>query len=96
MRLVVEQIGLPTDSSYYDFDALIKDRVIEPDDLAMLQGWLMYELNLPEQGGYVSSDRFNNIISNHLKPFIRCRYVVAPMKIDTPLLASQIIEMTSN
>ena len=94
MRLVVEQIGLPTDGCYHSIEGELKDRVVDPKDWNMLQDWLMYELNLPDNGGYVDKKRVEDLKA--LSSFIRARFVAAPMKIDVPLSAKMIRSMLNN
>ena len=63
--------------------------VVTPKDWNMLQKWLMHNLNVEDNGGYVDSSALNGVGSDY-KPFIRHKYVVAPMFISSPAVVGDL------
>lgn len=63
--------------------------VVTPKDWNMLQKWLMHNLNVDENGGYIPTESLGALDRDY-QPFVRRRYVVAPMYINAPAVVSDL------
>lgn len=85
MKLVLDQIHY---DKYGDPDDILKDEIIQPKDWNMLQAFIMAELGLPENGGFISKDTYRD---NDYTGLIQKRYAVKPLYIKEPMLFDNLI-----
>ena len=87
-KLVLDQIGYDRNMN---LDSMLADRTIEPKDWNLLQDYIMDELGVSESGGYIDRESANE--NKQCLKLVRDRRVVAPLKINTPLLYENISSM---
>lgn len=88
-KTVAKTIGY---NSAYTLSMMMRDRFILPEDAAMLQSWLMAELGLSEQGGWIEPAKLKSLGS--LRDFVKKMTYVSPIKITTPVSLCNFFSMT--
>lgn len=80
LKFILEQIGFVKDPHYL---WTTSPRMVYPKDWNLLQAYIMSELGVPETGGFVNPDTYNN---TGYKDLYRSKYAVAPLTITEPIL----------
>lgn len=82
--------------SYTNPQALLSNRTITPQDWNMLQDFLLSELGLPPEGGWVDNVAWHNGSMTGYGNFIKKRVAVAPLKISQDMKFEDLINIADN
>ena len=86
-KLVLDTIGY---DCYNCFTEECSGKIISPEDWNLAQEFFLVRVGLPKEGGYVSLDDYR---SSDYDDLVRTKIVVAPLKIDKPMLYDDLHEM---
>ncbi len=90
-NMVLDAIGWKRNAPLCE---MLNGRIVEPKDWNFLQGYIMHNLNLPEEGGMLDKNNYTNFHrTESFAEMYRRRYVCAPFKIDKPMLYNNIIAL---
>lgn len=90
-KLVLDQLHY---DKYSEADDILENEVIQPKDWNMLQDFLMAELDLPPEGGFVNPDKMQN--ASEYREIIQRRVAVKPLKISEPMSFNNLTSIVRN
>ncbi len=92
-KLMLQTIGYSNRGSLTD---MLKRRIVEPKDWNLLQDYILAKYNLAATGGFLTKIRNDNrkwnVYDTQLS-LVRNAFCVAPLKINTPMLYENILEL---
>lgn len=86
MKLVLDQIHY---NKYESAESILQNEMIQPKDWNMLQKFIMAEMGLPENGGYITKDTF---CDNDYTDLVQKRYAIKPLYISEPMLFDNLMQ----
>ena len=89
MKLILDQLHW---ERYSDAEDILEHEVIQPKDWNMLQDFIMAELGLGPEGGFVSEQKYKDISIDY-NNIVRSRIAVKPLKITEPVLFENLTEL---
>lgn len=88
-RRILEKIGYQY--NYYK-GWVFQNRIISPEDYAMLQSFLYFKLGIGEKGGFVTTSAMNQL-APELQEFLQTRIALAPLTLVAPVTCENLKEM---